>query len=133
MIVLDTHAWLWWASDRSRLSTAARTAIDNTDVIAVSAITCWEIATKVARGRLTLDRDVEEWIDDALAVDRRTEVLAVTRAIASRAGRLADGLHGDPADRIIAASAIESRAALVTKDRVLRAWARSSGALRAVW
>jgi PIN domain nuclease of toxin-antitoxin system len=133
VIVLDTHVWVWLVSDSQRLSAAAIRTLEAADVIGISAISCWELTTLVTRGRVELDRDVEAWIEGALTVDGRLELLAVTRAIAVRAGALAEVLHGDPADRIIAASAIESRAPLVTKDARVRSWARRSGAVKAVW
>jgi PIN domain nuclease of toxin-antitoxin system len=56
MIVLDTHAWLWWVSDPSRLSRAAHRKIRTATQIGISAISCLEVATAVTKGRITLDR-----------------------------------------------------------------------------
>lgn len=57
MIVLDTHAWLWWISKPSELSRTARQRINAETQLGVCAISCLEIATLVAKGRISLDRD----------------------------------------------------------------------------
>lgn len=120
MIVLDTHAWVWWVSEPDRLSARARAAIDYARTIGVSPVSAWEIATKAARGRLRLDRDVRVWVAQALARPR-VELAALTAEIAVAAGRLGDdGFHGDPADRMIAATAIALGAELVTRDERIR-------------
>jgi len=95
MIVLDTHAWIWWAGKSSRLSKRARKACQSADEMAVSAISLWETAMLVAKERLGFDRDVELWIRQALALPSiRLEPL--TPAIAVRSTRLPGTFHGDP-------------------------------------
>lgn len=122
MIVLDTHAWLWWVADPGRLSQAARHAIDRAAEIGIAAISCWEVATLVARGRIKLDRDIDQWTAQALALPRMREV-PVDRRIAVTAGRLdTDRFVGDPADRIIYATARTGGSPLVTRDARLRAF-----------
>lgn len=129
MILLDTHAWIWWLSEPARLSPAAARTIDRADRVAISPISCWEIATKVSRGRLTLDRALGVWMRQALAHPRGT-VLDVTPEIAVLAGELGPGeLHGDPADRMIAATALVHHLPLVTKDERMHGFER----LRVVW
>ena len=68
MIVLDTHVWIWWVADPARLSKAARSAIEKARVRGVCTISVWEIAMLVERGRLVLDREVSDWVHDALAL-----------------------------------------------------------------
>lgn len=120
MIVLDTHAWLWWIADPARLSPAARQAIDEADAIGVSPISAWEVAMLVARRRISLDRDVAVWIRQALA-HTRVRQQPLTAEIAVAAGRLdAREFHGDPADRFIYATAEAARALLVTRDEQIR-------------
>ena len=58
MILLDTHAWIWWRADPGRLSAPAAALIATTDRIGLSAISVWELAMLVRRGRISLDRDV---------------------------------------------------------------------------
>ena len=127
MIVLDTHTWIWWASDPARLGRRGRTAMEGADRIGVPAVCCFEVAAAVSRGRITLDRAPLEWIEQALALPR-IELLPLTPAIAVKATQLGS-FHGDPADRLIVATAILAAATLVTKDRNIRAY----GALSSVW
>lgn len=121
MIVVDTHAWVWYLTDPDKLSKRARAAIDKGVSNAkayVSSISVWEVAMLVERQRLVLTRDLDDWLDDAERVGMFAFV-AVDNAIARRSVRLPEPLHGDPADRIIAATALELGASLVTKDRRL--------------
>ena len=118
MIVLDTHAWLWWMTGNGSLTAAAAAAIDVADTIGVSAVSVMELATAVRRRRVTLDREVTAWVRQAS--DRpRVGVIPITREIAVRAGDL-EGLHGDPADRIIVATALMTHARVVTRDARIR-------------
>lgn len=118
MIVLDTHAWLWWNASPKRLSARARKAIDAAPVVAVAAISAWEVAMLAVRRRVVLDRPTLEWLQVALTRDR-VSLLPITPEIATMAAGLP--IHGDPADRIILATARTHRAQLVTKDEALRA------------
>ncbi|OGA57252.1 MAG: hypothetical protein A3F77_07095 [Betaproteobacteria bacterium RIFCSPLOWO2_12_FULL_67_28] len=131
MIVLDTHALLWWVSGSKRLSARARRAIRAATVdapAAASTISVLEIVTAVRRGRLELAAPVESWLADLrLLPELRFEPVSVE--IARRAGTFDTPMPGDPADRIIAATAMVLRARLVTADEELR---RVAG-LRAVW
>ncbi|MBK8101412.1 MAG: type II toxin-antitoxin system VapC family toxin [Planctomycetes bacterium] len=117
MILLDTHAWLWWNASPERLSSRAKKAIEAAPAVAVAAISMWEVAMLSSRGRVVLDRPAREWLQVALAQDRVT-LLPLTPEIACLATELA--IHGDPADRIILATARIHRARLVTKDEALR-------------
>lgn len=128
MIVLDTHAWIWWLSDPGKLSEPARERIETATDIGVAAISCWEVAMLTSKQRIRLDRDVLTWIHQAL---RRpgVQLVPLTPAIAVAATQLAAELPGDPADRMIVASALHLDADLVTRDRALRAF----GKVRTVW
>lgn len=122
MIVLDTHVLLWWVSDPAALSKPAKKAIDaavKSKAVHVSCISSWEIALLVERGRLRLALDVRDWLCRCEALPFLTFV-AVSNAIAVESVRLPDFPHADPADRIIAATALSLGAALVTKDDKLR-------------
>ena len=116
MIVLDTHAWIWWAGETGDLSAAASKAISEADRIGVCTISCWEVAMLVQRGRLELTSDVATWVSAALAMPRTIEVQLDART-ATRAGCLdRDSFPGDPADRIIYATALERGMRLVSRD-----------------
>ena len=119
MIVLDTHAWLWWVSKPSELSRAARYRIRAEARLGVSAISCLEVATLVEKGRISLDRDPLEWLEQALALPK-LELLPLTPPIAVKATQLGNNFPGDPADRVIVATSILESAPLVTKDSRIR-------------
>lgn len=119
-LILDTHIWLWLTSAPEKLSPTAREAIEASEGLAVSTISCWEIATLSEARRIELDRPVEEWVRQALA-NTHTTALAVDSEMAVGAALLArDGFHGDPADRIIYTTAVIQSARLVSKDRRMR-------------
>ena len=131
MILLDTHAWVWWVAEPKLLSARARAAIDgavSTEGVAVSAISAWEVAMLAKRGRLELTVDVEEWVAASERLPFLT-MIPIDARIAGRAVTLPPPLHDDPADRIVAATAIAHDARLVTKDRRLRTYPL----LRTVW
>lgn len=120
-VVLDTHALVWLVSGDDQLSAAARKRIEAAPCVWVSAITVWEIGMLVARGRLQLTRDVQEWMDEVLALPG-VRLAPVDAEVAIAATRLPGELHGDPADRIIVATARHLGAALVTADEKILAW-----------
>ncbi len=130
MILLDTHAWLWWLSDPGRLSAPALETIEASveeDAVHISAISAWELALLVRRGRLELDRSVHAFV-------RATEALPFVHLVPIDARIALDSVgldlpHQDPADRFIAATARLLGCPLVTRDRRLR----ESDAVRTVW
>lgn len=128
MIIADTHAWIWWVTDDRRLSKKARRTLDAERSVGVCAISVWEVAMLVAKGRLRLDRDVKTWVNDALAADS-IELLPLTPDVALTAAALGSAIHADPADRMIIASALTHDAQVVTKDDAIA----GTGIVRCVW
>jgi PIN domain nuclease of toxin-antitoxin system len=127
--VLDTHTWLWWVSAPGRLGRTARRAVERADTLLLSAISVWEVALKVRRGRLRLTLPLETWLPAALDVPR-LELAPLDVAVAVRAAALeGTTLHGDPADRFIVATALERGWPLVTKDEAITA----AGVVETVW
>ena len=119
MIVLDTHAWIWWTAAPERLSATAVESIDSAERVGVCSISCWEVVMLVIRGRIELDREVERWIRQALAHPRAAG-LPLTPEIATRAALLEEeDFPGDPADRIIYATARHHGTALVSRDNAI--------------
>jgi PIN domain nuclease of toxin-antitoxin system len=121
VIILDTHAWIWWVSDPSRLGRRGRAAIDAADRIGIPAVCCFEVAAALARGRISLDRAPLEWLEQALALPR-VQLRPLTPSVAVRATQLG-AFHGDPADRLIVATALIDGTTLVTKDKHIREYA----------
>lgn len=117
-VLLDTHALLWWWQGNRRLSRAARELIaDATIDVYVSAITAFEIATKVRIGRLHKARKLAIRFDEAVA-EQGFSYLPVTPRHALRAGFL-DGAHRDPFDRILAAQSLIEGLPILTADAAI--------------
>ena len=113
--LLDTHAFLWWVADSTRLTSAAYRVIDNeANEIVVSAASAWEIATKYRLGRLPEAEAIATDVAGCIA-EEGFEALAISVADAERSGRL-PGLHGDPFDRILIAQALGHDMAIVSVD-----------------
>ena len=119
MILLDTHAWIWWAGGSPRLTRRASRAIESADALGVSAISCWEVAGLVAQGRLALDRDPEVWLDLALKLPR-VRLLPLSPRIAARSARLGAQAPEDPVDRVIVATGLDYGCRIVSKDKRIR-------------
>jgi PIN domain nuclease of toxin-antitoxin system len=127
VIVLDTHALVWWVSDPARLPASATRlltdAVEAGDPIHVSSISAWEIAMLVARRRLAFTMDADVWLSKVEALPF-LRFVPVDNRIAMRAVQLDDFPHRDPADRMIVATTIALGATLVTADDVLRSYER---------
>ena len=134
LYVLDTHVWIWLVNGGpERVLEGAANGIRHAaaeSALAVSAISVWEVAMLESKGRLQLRMDCLEWVAEAT---RRTglRVLPLSPEIAVASTRLPGELHGDPSDRIIAATARHASAILVTRDRALLRYA-AGGYLRAI-
>ncbi len=125
MILLDTHAALWFAMDNGLLGKRSQRTIDRAledDQLAVSVISFWEITLLIAKRRVRSIDSAAETRDFILRAG--IGELPLTGEIAILAGEL-DSLHGDPADRFIAATAIRHDATLVTADEKLLRWRHS--------
>jgi PIN domain nuclease of toxin-antitoxin system len=119
VIVLDTHAWLWWTAEPQKLSRRMRAELASAERLGVCTISCYEVGVLVRRGRIELDRPIGEWIGLALT-DEGIETLPLTAEVAVAAASLDESFPGDPADRIIYATARTRQAQLATKDAVIR-------------
>jgi PIN domain nuclease of toxin-antitoxin system len=116
-LLVDTHVIHWWASEPDRVSPAATLALSAADELAVASISWFELAWLERHGRIVTTMPMRAWLD-SLAAHVRT--VALTPAVAATAASLPDTFPGDPADRIIYATAVEHGWQLVTKDRRLR-------------
>ena len=126
MIVLDTHAWLWWEAAPAELSRKARRAIERADRIGVCTVSVFELAELAERRRVQIKTPIRAWVGTALGRDR-VEALPLTSEVALEAAQLHFG--ADPFDRIIYATARAEDARLVTRDERLR----SFDAKQTVW
>ena len=129
--LLDTHAWVWWLAEDRRLSTRAKSAIRTGLVeqdLWISLISVWEVAKKVEKKQLILDRSLGQWLDEALT-PQGLGVWELTRPILVESCELPQPFHGDPADQILVATARHHGAMLVTKDQRIRRYAH----VQSVW
>jgi len=119
VIVLDTHIWIWWIASPNKLSPTSIQAIENEiphKGLRISSISAWEVAMLVSRGRLELTMDAAAWIarSEALPFIR---FIPIDNRIALRAVSLPASAPSDPADRIIAATALTLGTPIVTMDK----------------
>lgn len=130
MILLDTHVLLWQEQGDRRLGLQARRAVARAlaeGQAAVSAISFWEVGMRMQKGQLALRFELDAWRRDLL--DQGMIEIPVDGYVATRAGLLPD-LHGDPADRLIVATALEGHR-LITADERILAWPGKLDCLRA--
>lgn len=116
-VLLDSHVLHWWSAEADRLSDTAAHALEAADELAVASISWFELAWLADHERIVLTIPVRSWLEQ-LATQVRT--VGITPAVASTAVALPSSFPGDPADRIIYATAVEHGWPLVTKDRRLR-------------
>lgn len=116
-VLLDSHVIHWWSAEPDRISATAAKAISEADELAAADISWFELAWLARHERIAVTIPVTSWLGQ-LAAQVRT--IAVTPAIAASAVALPSSFPGDPADRLIYATAIEHGLRLITKDRVLR-------------
>lgn len=117
-LLLDTHVWLWWQADDSRLGPRTRALLQRASEVRFSAASAWEIAIKVVIGKLTLPVDAD--IDEELV---QSGFLGLPIEIAhAEAVRRLPLLHNDPFDRLLVAQSSLEGLTLVTADRQLAAY-----------
>ncbi|MDP2902235.1 MAG: type II toxin-antitoxin system VapC family toxin [Methylovulum sp.] len=128
MIVLDTHIWHWWTNQiPDKLSFKIIALIEETDEIAVSAISCFEMAWLVRHGRINLDMPFEHWFSE-VECNTGIQILPVTAQIGIQAVALPEH-HKDPQDRIIIATALLYEAHLLSFDTAFSAYRELDGCL----
>jgi PIN domain nuclease of toxin-antitoxin system len=131
LILLDTHTALWAFTKPERLSKDAGRSIlaaERTDGVALASISLWEIAALIARGRVQVEGSAERFLERLISRPA-VFVLELTPEIAALATQFPADFPGDPADRLIGATARAHGLALVTRDEHLR----RSPLLRTVW
>lgn len=131
MILLDTHALIWWRDDSGKLSKNALAAIDKeakNGTVSISAFSFWEIALLVEHHRLTLPSDLQTWMAAVEAINGM-KFIPVDHQIAVASVQLPVGLHKDPADRILVATAMLLNIPIVTADQKMHAYPH----VRTIW
>ncbi|MDB4353926.1 type II toxin-antitoxin system VapC family toxin [Akkermansiaceae bacterium] len=123
--VLDTHVWVWASSGDAR----AEALKDFRGAAIVSAISTWEVSMLAMKNRLELKPDEETWLQENLASPVSLEPLSPEISIASC--QLPE-FHGDPADRIIVATAITLGIPLLTADQKIIAWNKKARLLKVI-
>ncbi len=124
-VLLDTHVVQWWSAEPARLSARAADLLLRADELAVAAITWFELAWLARHERIIVAIPIRSWLDQLAA---QVQTIAITPAIADTAVSLPASFPGDPADRLIYATAVENGLTLVTKDGRLRKQGRSVAA-----
>jgi PIN domain nuclease of toxin-antitoxin system len=115
VILLDTHVVLWMVGDSPRLGPAARRVISDDRERRVSAMVAWEIAMLADKKGFTFHKPLAMWLADSFRHIEAQEV-AVSGTIAIDAGSMRGGIHGDPCDRIMIATARTLNCPLITAD-----------------
>lgn len=116
-VVLDTHVVHWWSAEPERLSVAAARAVEEADDLAVAAISWFELAWLARHERIALSIPARSWLQ---GLGDRVRTIGITPAVADAAVALPGSFGGDPADRLIFATASELGCPLVSKDRRIR-------------
>ena len=129
-LILDTHVWLWLLLGDARIKKASVSSkiikAGSNASLGVSSISIREIAMLESKGRISLSMDITAWIDKALGMPG-LQMLPLSPAISINSTRLPGAFHGDPADRIIVATARDRNGTLVTADRQIIEYARTTG------
>ncbi len=128
MILLDTHAWIWWMDKPDKLGNKAQQSVKKSKRIGVHVFSCFEIAILVEKAKITLEKAVDEWIADALS-HSKIEVIPLSVAAAVKCTQLPGNFHRDPADRILLATCLLNDYPLITKDLLIERW----GFIETIW
>ena len=125
-LLLDTGVLLWMSQGSEHLGARTRMTIDEAaqgGSLSFSAVSMLEVARLHADGRIDLRRAPELWHREL--IDRGVREVPITAEIALLAAALEsrEGFHADPADQLIAATAVVARRQLVTSDRMILRWA----------
>ena len=129
-LLLDTHAWFWLLEEPERLPDRVRTLLSDPDVypVGLAAISLWEFAKLVEKGRIALAVGLREWVRQATDPSY-VEIIPLDPDIAIESTMLPGDFHSDPADQLIVASARMRNATLLTADQQIQAYPH----VRTIW
>ena len=117
--LLDTHAWVWWHMNPSKLSKKVIQLISKTDKydeLLLSAISPWEFCKLIEKNKIGISCNPEDWLIAALNMPK-FRLVELSPNIAYRSTVLPQPFHSDPGDQIIVATAREENAIIITKDK----------------
>lgn len=117
--LLDTHTWIWWHMNPSKLSKKVKQLIsktENYDELLLSAISSWEFCKLLEKNKIGISCNPEDWLIAALKMPK-FRLVALSPSIAYRSTVLPQPFHNDPGDQIIVATAREENAIILTKDK----------------
>ena len=121
-VLLDTHVWVWWLTPNSPLSRREREALDalaGSGGLSLAAISLWEAQMLHSKGRLEVPFSLADWIEQA-ADERAVRIVPLDTAVILALDALPASFHGDPADRLIVATAKAHSLPVATRDRAIR-------------
>jgi PIN domain nuclease of toxin-antitoxin system len=125
-LLLDTHVWIWLMEGSLELGHKQQKTINEAaqlGVVGIAAISVWEVAMLVEKKRIKLEKPLLAWVQEALALPG-VELKPLTPEIAVESSQLPDGFHGDPADRLIVATARMHQLTLLTHDQKILDYAK---------
>ena len=125
-VLLDTHAWLWLATGDEKIPPAVRRKLEQAEQagqLFLADISLLELANMARRQRVLLPLPLHEWCESALS-EARIVLLPIVPRIAVETALLPEAFHGDPADRLIAATARVENLTLCTHDKDLLRYGR---------
>ena len=131
-VLLDTHALHWLVSENIGHLTTHQRQVCATAGLRVSAVSCWELAIHVRKGRLAFVPDFPTWWKQALGLSRAVE-LPLTSEIVFASESLVDFPRRDPGDRFVAGTAVALKLPLVTVDRAILEWGRTHPEITCVY
>ena len=117
--LLDTHTWVWWYMNPQKLSRRVTKLIGDAtryDELLLSAISPWEFCKLLEKGRIAISCSPEDWLNAAFDLPK-FRLVPLSPVLAYRSTVLPQPFHNDPADQIIAATALQENAVILTKDR----------------
>lgn len=123
-ILVDTHIWLWHLNGDTSLSSKVKKIIDtcaSENELYLSAISVWEIAMLVKKNKISLNTSCQAWIDKSLSLPG-ISLIPLSPEIAIESCELSGNFHGDPADRIIVASAKIENLSLISRDKKIASY-----------
>lgn len=120
MILLDTHVWIWLLDTPEKIPPATRELIETDPLIAISSVSCWEVAMLCSKNRLQLPLPLDQWIRQTLRADNFEIIPLSAEAAVLAGGNTIDWPHSDPSDRMIVSTAIDLDIPLVTADQKIQ-------------